>query len=67
MDQRDQPNGADAWKGFPRLEEVERTHVERALAAAGGNKTLAARILGIDRKTLGRRLNAYAQQRPRPA
>jgi DNA-binding NtrC family response regulator len=42
------------------LEEVERRYVLRVLDAAGGNKSIAARILGLDRKTLYRRLESYA-------
>jgi two-component system response regulator HydG len=34
------------------LAEVEREHIRNVLALVGGNKTQAARILGIDRKTL---------------
>jgi two-component system response regulator HydG len=34
------------------LEEVERDYVRRVLESVGGNKTRAAEILGIDRKTL---------------
>lgn len=41
------------------LEEVERRYVLRVLSAVGGNKSLAAQILGVDRKTLYRRLDAY--------
>ena len=41
------------------LAEVERRAVERALAAAGGNVTRAARALGISRATLHRKLNKY--------
>ena len=41
------------------LEEVERRYVLRVLEAAGGNKTLAARILGLDRKTLHRKLERF--------
>ena len=39
------------------LVEMERRYVHRALAAVGGNKTLAARVLGIDRRSLYRRLD----------
>jgi DNA-binding NtrC family response regulator len=39
------------------LEEVERRYVHRVLEAVGGNKTMAARILGLDRKTLYRKLD----------
>ncbi|MDE0223338.1 MAG: sigma 54-interacting transcriptional regulator [Spirochaetaceae bacterium] len=41
------------------LAEVERRAVERALAAADGNVTRAARALGINRATLHRKLNKY--------
>jgi len=39
-----------------RLAEVEREHIARVLAATGGNRSAAARILGIERKTLLRKL-----------
>ncbi len=42
------------------MEEVERRYVLRVLESVNGNKTLAARILGFDRKTLYRKLDAYA-------
>jgi DNA-binding NtrC family response regulator len=38
------------------LEEVERRYVLRVLEATAGNKSEAARILGLDRKTLQRKL-----------
>ncbi|MBU1248136.1 MAG: sigma-54 dependent transcriptional regulator [Proteobacteria bacterium] len=38
------------------LAEMERRHILRALEAADGNKTQAAKILGIDRITLWRKL-----------
>jgi transcriptional regulator with PAS, ATPase and Fis domain len=38
------------------LEEVERRHVVRVLEACHGNRTDAAKILGLDRKTLYRKL-----------
>lgn len=38
------------------LVEVEQEHIRRVLAAVGGNKTRAAEILGIDRKTLRSKL-----------
>jgi DNA-binding NtrC family response regulator len=41
--------------GVP-LKEVERLHIQRALRSTGGNKTEAARILGMSRRTLYRRL-----------
>jgi DNA-binding NtrC family response regulator len=41
------------------LEEVERRHILRVLEAVGGSRTLAARTLGLDRKTLYRKLERY--------
>ncbi|MCC7261785.1 MAG: sigma 54-interacting transcriptional regulator [Candidatus Latescibacteria bacterium] len=38
------------------LAEVERDHIEAVLAATGGNKTKASRILGISQSTLWRKL-----------
>jgi two-component system response regulator HydG len=38
------------------LDEMERRYVRQVLAAVGGNKTHAARVLGIDRRSLYRRL-----------
>jgi transcriptional regulator with PAS, ATPase and Fis domain len=37
------------------LETLEKRHISRVLKLAGGNKTEAARILGLDRKTLQRK------------
>jgi DNA-binding NtrC family response regulator len=42
------------------LAELEREYIERVLAAEGGNKTRAAQRLGLDRKTLYRKLEEYA-------
>ncbi len=41
------------------LEEVERRYILRVLDAAGGNKASAARLLGLDRKTLYRKLERW--------
>jgi DNA-binding NtrC family response regulator len=38
------------------LEEVEREHILAVLEATGGNRTEAARLLRVDRKTLYRML-----------
>jgi len=40
------------------LAEVEREHIRHVLESVDGNKTRAATILGIDRKTLREKLNA---------
>ncbi len=44
---------------LPSLEDVERAHVERVLAACEGNRSQAARVLGIDRKTLQARIKRW--------
>jgi two-component system response regulator AtoC len=44
---------------LPSMEEVERRYVLRVLQAVGGNKVLAAKVLGFDRKTLYRKLLRY--------
>jgi transcriptional regulator with PAS, ATPase and Fis domain len=48
------------------LEEVERRYIRRVMAATGGNKTLAAQILGVDRRTLYRKEAKDAQIRRIP-
>lgn len=45
------------------LSEVERTHIERVLEAHGGNVTRAAIALGIDRRTLQRKLRGHGSSR----
>ncbi len=42
-----------------RLTEVEREHILRTVRAVAGNKSAAARMLGLDRKTLYRKLRSY--------
>jgi two-component system response regulator HydG len=49
-------NGA----GLVTLNEVERRHIESVLEAVNGNRQAAARILGIDRTTLYRKLQRFA-------
>jgi two-component system response regulator HydG len=46
------------------LEEVERAHIERVLQATKGNKTLAAQILGVDRRTLYRKNDRFESKIP---
>ena len=41
------------------LEEIERRYIEHVLKSVGGNKTMASRVLGLDRKTLYRKLQLY--------
>jgi two-component system response regulator HydG len=40
------------------MEEVERRYIQHVLNTVGGNKTTASRILGLDRKTLYRKLSS---------
>lgn len=51
-------SGAQALNidALPTLAEVERSHIRRVLDACGGSQTEAARILGIGRNTLWRKL-----------
>jgi DNA-binding NtrC family response regulator len=49
------------------LAEMEQRYIERVLEAVGGNKRRAARILGLDRATLYRRLERVAGGRGEPA
>lgn len=44
---------------IPSLEEQEMAYIKWVLNEAGGNKTLAAQILGIDRVSLWRKLKKY--------
>jgi transcriptional regulator with PAS, ATPase and Fis domain len=56
---RDQPaRDTSAAKGR-RLADVEREHIIRTLREAAGNKAAAARVLGLDRKTLYRKLTLH--------
>jgi len=43
------------------LAELEREYINRVLTAEGGNKTRAAQRLGLDRKTLYRKLEEYGR------
>jgi DNA-binding NtrC family response regulator len=54
---RDTPTGL--FEDFPSLEEVERRYLEHVLQAVGRNRTRAADVLGIDRRTLYRMAERY--------
>ena len=51
---------------FITLEELERRYTLKVLEALKGNKTQAARILGIERKTLYRKLEAWGTAGDQP-
>ncbi|HEY3445903.1 MAG TPA: sigma 54-interacting transcriptional regulator [Myxococcales bacterium] len=53
-----EPLPAEA-QGIRTLESVEREHILSALEKVGGNRSLAARLLGIGRNTLARKLRGY--------
>jgi len=38
------------------MEEIERRYINHVLVASGGNQTQACRIVGMDRKTVKRKL-----------
>ncbi|RKT46350.1 sigma-54-dependent transcriptional regulator [Thiocapsa rosea] len=44
------------------LEAVQRSHIMNALCVAGGNKTVAARALGVSRKTVERKLKEWSDE-----
>ena len=46
------------------LEEVEKRHILNVLENTGGNRSEAARILGIDRKTLRKKLQKWGINQP---
>ncbi len=50
----DGPGEADA--GVPSLQRVEWEHIQRVLTACGGNVSRSARLLGLHRRTLQRKL-----------
>jgi len=46
-------------ESLPSMETIERRHILAVLSATGGHRTRAAQILGLDRKTLYRKLESY--------
>jgi DNA-binding NtrC family response regulator/predicted negative regulator of RcsB-dependent stress response len=50
------PSGGGSGR-FPTLSEITGAHIKSALDAAGGNQTRAARLLGVHRNTLLKRLS----------
>jgi two-component system response regulator HydG len=56
-DHEPDPNRSDApLSSFLTLDQQERRHIAHVLRHVGGNKTQAARLLGVDRRTLYRKL-----------
>jgi two-component system response regulator HydG len=52
--------GDDPSEMLP-LDQIERRYILQVLDAVGGNKKLAAEVLGLDRKTLYRKLERYSR------
>jgi DNA-binding NtrC family response regulator len=50
---------ADAIAKSYTLKDLEKEYIMRAMETVGGNKTEAAKILGVDRTTLYRKLEEY--------
>ena len=42
------------FDGMPTLDEMERRYVEHVIQNVGGNRTRAAEVLGVNRRTLSR-------------
>jgi DNA-binding NtrC family response regulator len=59
-----EPAAARPTESLSSLDEVERRHVLAVLTATGGNRSAAARVLGIERKTLSRKLKAWGAAGP---
>jgi DNA-binding NtrC family response regulator len=57
--QREHVDAEVATPELVALDEIERRHILRVLEAVQGNKSRAAQVLGLDRKTLYRRLERY--------
>jgi DNA-binding NtrC family response regulator len=63
---REPVSGRARPPGYPEnwtLEEVKNHHMARVLAASDGNKSAAARRLGVSRKTLERRLGSGSHRK----
>jgi transcriptional regulator with PAS, ATPase and Fis domain len=56
---RQQPARSHASPACSRLADIEREHILRTLHAVKGNKAAAARVLGLNRKTLYRKLSQH--------
>ena len=56
------PDGAGPW---PDLAQAEREHIQRTLERTGYNQTAAARLLGISRKQVARKIKMYRIDVPR--
>jgi len=60
LDLRDRQGGGRPAGELTSLADVERRHIEAVLRSVEGNRRAAARILGIDRSTLFRKMRRFA-------
>jgi two-component system response regulator HydG len=60
VDELGEERSVSPLQGDLSLEEVEKSTILKALESTGGNKSEAARRLGITRKTLTAKLKKYA-------
>ena len=58
------PEGAAELDLKSNIRRLERTLIERALEAAAGNRSQAARLLGIARNTLASKIDEFALRKP---
>ena len=54
------PQGRESGVKLSPLWAVEREHIAMVMAAVDGNKSMASRLLEIDRKTLYTKLERYS-------
>jgi DNA-binding NtrC family response regulator len=57
----------DAVDELVSIDELERRYIVRTLKLLGGNKARAAQLLGLDRRTLYRKLESYGPKTPQDA
>ena len=55
------PNLTTENESFQKLEDVEKDHIIRALAEAGQNRSKAAKLLGVNIRTLRNKITAYKE------
>lgn len=63
LEQDSSPSGSDAANGTPSLARAEWEHIHRVLEDCEGNISEAARRLGINRRSLQRKLQKYPPRR----
>ncbi|MBI1795456.1 MAG: sigma 54-interacting transcriptional regulator [Candidatus Eisenbacteria bacterium] len=62
-DLRRNPEVIGRAKGLPRLDEIEADHVRLVMRATAGNKSQAAKILGVAENTLSAKMKRYGIRR----